>query len=80
MAGTIVGVVDEPGIIDGSAVAPGQTLIGLPSSGLHTNGYSLARAVLFEKASLKVFDTPGELGGARWQRPFSGFTGAILPT
>lgn len=64
VAGTIVGVVDEPGIIDGSAVAPGQTLIGLPSSGLHTNGYSLARAVLLEKAGLKVFDTPGELGGA----------------
>ncbi len=64
IAGTIVGVVDEPMIIDGSAVAPGQTLIGLPSSGLHTNGYSLARAVLFEKAGLKASDTPPELGGS----------------
>jgi len=63
VAGTIVGVVDEEGIIDGSAIEPGQTIIGLPSSGLHTNGYSLARAVLFEKSGLTVSDTPDPLGG-----------------
>ncbi|MCS6845752.1 MAG: phosphoribosylformylglycinamidine cyclo-ligase [Caldilineales bacterium] len=46
LVGTIVGVVDRREIIDGSAVRPGDAVIGLPSSGLHTNGYSLARRVL----------------------------------
>jgi phosphoribosylformylglycinamidine cyclo-ligase len=45
LVGTIVGVVDRPRIIDGSAIEPGDTIIGLASSGLHTNGYSLARRV-----------------------------------
>ncbi|PIE53042.1 phosphoribosylformylglycinamidine cyclo-ligase [Candidatus Fermentibacteria bacterium] len=63
VAGTIVGVVERSKIIDGSAVRPGQTIVGLPSSGLHTNGYSLARAVLFEKAGFSVKDTPNELEG-----------------
>ena len=56
VAGTIVGSVDHKKIIDGSAILPGHKIIGLPSSGLHTNGYSLARAVLFEKAGLSVSD------------------------
>jgi phosphoribosylformylglycinamidine cyclo-ligase len=47
VAGTIVGVVDKPKILNGSKVQDGDVLIGLPSSGLHTNGYSLARAALF---------------------------------
>lgn len=46
LVGTIVGVVDRSQIIDGSRVAPGDALIALPSNGLHTNGYSLARHVL----------------------------------
>jgi phosphoribosylformylglycinamidine cyclo-ligase len=54
VAGTIVGVVDRSRIIDGSAIVPGHAIIGLPSSGLHTNGYSLARAVLFGKEGLSV--------------------------
>jgi phosphoribosylformylglycinamidine cyclo-ligase len=45
VVGTIVGVVERARIIDGGAIAPGDELIGLPSSGLHTNGYSLARRV-----------------------------------
>lgn len=45
LVGTIVGVVDRAEIVDGSAVRPGDAVIGLPSSGLHTNGYSLARRV-----------------------------------
>lgn len=49
IAGTIVGVVDRKKIVDGKKVAAGDVLIALPSTGLHTNGYSLARAVLFEK-------------------------------
>ncbi len=55
LVGFIVGVVERRGIIDGSRIAPGDILLGLPSSGLHTNGYSLAR---------KVFDIdadPGQL-------------------
>lgn len=64
VAGTIVGVVDESMIIDGSAAAPGQTIIGLPSTGLHTNGYSLARKVLFEKEGLRPEQRPEMLGGA----------------
>lgn len=63
LAGTIVGVVDEGAIIDGSKVEPGQTIIGLPSSGLHTNGYSLARKVLFEVAGISVADEPDLLAG-----------------
>ncbi len=49
VAGTIVGVVDKPKILNGSRVQDGDILIGLPSTGLHTNGYSLARAALFPK-------------------------------
>ena len=61
LAGTIVGVVEKDRIIDGSAIEPGDVLIGLPSSGLHTNGYSLARKVLFERYAAD--DTPSELEG-----------------
>ncbi|HEY5779051.1 MAG TPA: phosphoribosylformylglycinamidine cyclo-ligase [Terrimicrobiaceae bacterium] len=53
VAGTIVGVVDRPKILDGSLVRPGDVLIGLASDGLHTNGFSLARRVLFDDMGLK---------------------------
>ncbi len=49
IAGMIVGVVDKKKIVDGRKVAAGDVLVALPSTGLHTNGYSLARTVLFEK-------------------------------
>jgi phosphoribosylformylglycinamidine cyclo-ligase len=61
LAGAIVGVVDRPRIVDGSDIRKGDVLIGLPSTGLHTNGYSLARAIL-----LKEFEPHAhvpELGG-----------------
>lgn len=61
LAGTIVGVVEKNRILDGSHVTEGDVLIGVPSTGLHTNGYSLARKVLFAHHGL--FDTPGELSG-----------------
>lgn len=48
LVGTVVGVVDRAGIIDGSRIQPGDHIITLPSTGLHTNGYSLARAALAE--------------------------------
>ena len=53
LAGCIVGVVDRVRIIDGSKIKPGDTILGLASNGLHTNGYSLARKILFEKMRLK---------------------------
>src|SRR5947199_6196497 len=49
IAGFIVGVVDESKLIDGKDVREGDVLIGLPSAGLHTNGYSLARRILFDQ-------------------------------
>ncbi|HLP27204.1 MAG TPA: phosphoribosylformylglycinamidine cyclo-ligase [Candidatus Didemnitutus sp.] len=52
VAGTIVGVVDKSKILNGSRVKDGDVLIGLPSTGLHTNGYSLARAALFPSYSV----------------------------
>ena len=52
LAGTIVGIVEKSKIIKGEKISSGDILIGIPSSGLHTNGYSLARKVLFEKYKL----------------------------
>lgn len=62
VAGTIVGVVEEADLLPrGEAMAAGDVLIGLPSSGLHTNGYSLARKVCFETEKLDVNDPlPGD--------------------
>lgn len=60
LVGTIVGAVDKRNVINGRSVRPGDVMIGLPSSGLHTNGYSLARKVIFETAKLRINDTfPG---------------------
>jgi phosphoribosylformylglycinamidine cyclo-ligase len=56
LVGFIVGLVDRPKLLDGSKVAAGDVLVGLPSSGLHTNGYSLARRILFEQAGLGIAD------------------------
>ena len=54
LAGTIVGVVDRPKLLDGSRIRPGDIVLGLDSNGLHTNGYTLARKVLFEQMGLKL--------------------------
>ena len=54
LVGTIVGVVDRPKIIDGSKIKAGDAIIGLPSSGLHTNGFSLAREILFNQLNLRL--------------------------
>ncbi|MEW6235727.1 MAG: phosphoribosylformylglycinamidine cyclo-ligase [Candidatus Omnitrophota bacterium] len=58
VAGTIVGVVDELEIINGKDIAPGDSILGLPSSGLHTNGYTLARKVLLEENGFRLDDIP----------------------
>jgi len=54
LAGCIIGVVDRGNIIDGRKIRAGDVILGLESNGLHTNGYSLAREILFRKMSLKV--------------------------
>ena len=62
LAGFCVGVAEKSRIIDGSAVKPGDRLLGLASSGLHSNGYSLARKVVLERMGLKVGDPLPGLG------------------
>jgi phosphoribosylformylglycinamidine cyclo-ligase len=57
LVGCIVGVVDRAKMIDGSRIRPGDVVLGLRSNGLHTNGYSLARKVLFEKMRLTPAST-----------------------
>ena len=62
IAGFIVGVVDRAKIIDGKTITPGDVLLALPSAGLHTNGYSLARKLFFEIAGYEVDTRLDELG------------------
>jgi len=60
LVGTIVGMVSRKKVITGESIRPGDVIVGLPSSGLHTNGYSLARKVIFKTAGLKIGDNfPG---------------------
>ncbi len=63
VAGFVVGLVDRDAVLDGSRVAAGDLLVGLPSAGLHTNGYSLARKIFFERLGLRVDSPVPELGG-----------------
>ena len=62
LAACIIGWVRQREIIDGSRICPGDAIVGLPSWGLHTNGYSLARKVLLEKARIKLTRQIPELG------------------
>jgi phosphoribosylformylglycinamidine cyclo-ligase len=62
LAGFCVGVVSKRHVIDGAAIVAGDVVLGLASSGLHSNGYSLARKVVFEAAGLKAGDFVEELG------------------
>jgi len=54
LAGFALGVVEEDAVIDGRRITPGDTLIGIPSSGLHSNGYSLVRHICFERARVRL--------------------------
>ena len=56
LAGFIVGVVDKPKVIDGKSIVPGDVVLGIPSTGLQTNGYSLARKLFFEVGGYKPDD------------------------
>jgi phosphoribosylformylglycinamidine cyclo-ligase len=62
VAGFIVGAVERERLIDGRSIAPGDVLIGISSSGLHTNGYSLARSIVFDTLGLTVTDRVEALG------------------
>lgn len=62
MAGFTVGVVDKKRIIDGSRIQAGDVILGLPSSGIHSNGYSLVRKLIFEVAGLTMADALGDTG------------------
>jgi len=62
LAGFIVGVVDKPKVIDGKTIEPGDVVLGIPSNGLQTNGYSLARKLLFEVGGYAADSYVEELG------------------
>ncbi len=62
LAGFIVGVVDKSKVIDGKSIEPGDVVLGIPSNGLQTNGYSLARKLFFEVGGYKIDDFIEELG------------------
>lgn len=61
IAGFIVGIVGRGNVVDGKTIRKGDLLVGLPSTGLHTNGYSLARQIVFEKLNLKTSSKVSEL-------------------
>jgi phosphoribosylformylglycinamidine cyclo-ligase len=82
IAGFAVGIVERDKIIDGGSIIPGDVLIGLPSSGLHSNGYSLARKVLLELAGFGADTYIEELGqtvGEAMLQPTRIYVRAVLP-
>jgi len=64
LVGTAIGVVRREAVLTGAAVAPGDAVIGLPSSGIHSNGFTLARRALLDRGGLSLEDVPAELGRA----------------
>jgi phosphoribosylformylglycinamidine cyclo-ligase len=80
VAGFIVGVVDREKVIDGKRIAPGDVVLALPSIGLHTNGYSLARKLFFDVAGYEVdshVDTLGMSVGAVLLQPHKSYLAAL---
>src|SRR6185503_5446091 len=62
LVGTAIGMVPHDEVLTGDSIEPGDAVIGLPSSGLHSNGFTLARRALFELGGLSLDDSPPELG------------------
>jgi phosphoribosylformylglycinamidine cyclo-ligase len=82
LAGFIVGAVARDRLIDGRTIAPGDALVGVPSSGLHTNGYSLARRIVFELAGLRADSHVAELDttvGAALLEPHRSYLPLVRP-
>ncbi len=82
LAGFTVGVVERSRLINGNSIVAGDIIIGLPSSGIHSNGYSLARKVLLEKAGIKLEQYVDELGrtlGEELLIPTRIYVKAVLP-
>lgn len=80
LAGMMVGVVDEKKIVSGTTIRKGDILIGLPSTGLHTNGYSLARRVLLQKHSANDYiDDLGATLGDELLKIHRSYVKSILP-
>jgi phosphoribosylformylglycinamidine cyclo-ligase len=82
LAGFIVGVVDRPNLVDGSTIESGDRLIGLASSGLHTNGYSLARRIVFDTLHLtpsSIVPGLGETAGALLLRTHRSYLAPLRP-
>lgn len=82
LAGTIVGAVARDTLITGQEVKPGDTILGLSSTGLHTNGYSLARKVLLEMAAIPLDQILPDLGrtlGEELLQPHRSYAPSVLP-
>jgi phosphoribosylformylglycinamidine cyclo-ligase len=82
LAGCIVGIVDKKKILGSSRIRPGDLLLGLRSSGLHTNGYSLARKVLLERRGMRLSSRPPGLGvtlGEELLRPHRSYLSILKP-
>ena len=82
LAGFIVGVVDREKLINGRTIAVGDVLVGLPSSGLHTNGFSLARRIAFDQLKLRVDAHIPELGrtlGEAFLEPHRSYLSMVRP-
>jgi phosphoribosylformylglycinamidine cyclo-ligase len=82
LAGFIVGIVERARLIDGSRIAAGDVLVALPSSGLHTNGYSLARQIVFDRLALTVDAYVPDIGrtvGEALLEPHRSYLRAIQP-
>ena len=80
LTGTIVGIVDESEIVDGSDILPGDVILGLRSNGLHTNGYSLARKIvtgISKKSYFDIFKDTGNTYGEELLKPHRAYSGLL---